>query len=111
MKKSFVFFMCVFFAVMMTGCDRPDSGANNGCGGQTDTDTDTDPGSDCKAMVSVDWWSKPEAEPPSGPYGEPPSGPYEVVLVAGSRFQYPHHLPPGGRDQNAHRGLGQRRLR
>jgi dienelactone hydrolase len=80
MKKSFVFFMCVLFAVIMIGCDRPDSGGNNGCGGQTDTDTDTDPGSNCKAMISVDWWSKPEAEPPSGPYGEPPAGPYEVVL-------------------------------
>lgn len=80
MKRSFFLFMCVFFAVMMIGCDRPDNGANSGCGGQTGTDTDTNPGSNCKTMISVDYWNRPEAEPPAGPYGEPPSGPYEVIV-------------------------------
>lgn len=69
MKKVFILLIGAFLITIPFGCDTP----NSGCGGP-------DPGGDCAQWQSVDWWSRPDAQPPSGPYGEPPSGPYEVVL-------------------------------
>lgn len=62
MKNTLILLISIILVVLPAGCDRPD------------------PGGDCTQWQSVDYWNRPEAEPPAGPYGDPPTGPYEVVL-------------------------------
>jgi dienelactone hydrolase len=74
----------VFFGY---ACDGGSSSSSSSSGGGCDGGSSSSGGGgECAQWQSIDWWSRPEADPPSGPYGAPPSGPHEVVLEQDPNF-------------------------